>query len=135
MIPIDELLARLEGVKPNGENRWVARCPGHADRDPSLSIGFGREGRLLLHCFGGCDIHHIATALGLEIRDLMPDRCLAPHHRLPGNQMHQKRRAEEQRRRDEIIIEMSEESSRRNERMSQADQLKARDAFLRRKRR
>jgi hypothetical protein len=40
---------------------WLVSCPlpshgnGRGDRNPSLSVGVGRNGKLLLFCFGGCD--------------------------------------------------------------------------------
>lgn len=49
---------------------WVARCPAHADRSPSLSIREGRDGRTLLRCFAGCESTAIVRALGLSIADL-----------------------------------------------------------------
>lgn len=49
---------------------WIARCPAHADRSPSLSIREGRDGRTLLRCFAGCDSTAIVRALGLSIADL-----------------------------------------------------------------
>ena len=36
--PIDCVLSRLERVKHTGPDRWVAQCPAHDDRRPSLSI-------------------------------------------------------------------------------------------------
>ena len=33
---------------------WIAKCPAHKDSSPSLSIGVGRDGRVLVHCFAGC---------------------------------------------------------------------------------
>jgi hypothetical protein len=53
-----------------GRGRWVAQCPAHPDRSPSLSICEGDDGRLLLHCFGGCTTIRILETLGLEMRDL-----------------------------------------------------------------
>jgi len=49
---------------------WMARCPAHDDRQASLSIGDGVDGRLLLHCFAGCDLPAILAALNVEERDL-----------------------------------------------------------------
>ena len=49
---------------------WVARCPAHDDRTPSLSIAEGCDGRPLLHCFAGCPPEAVCRALGLELRDL-----------------------------------------------------------------
>lgn len=52
---------------------WVARCPAHADRSPSLSISEGDDGRVLLRCFSGCTASEITATLGLSLRDLFPD--------------------------------------------------------------
>ena len=49
------------GGRYNGRN-GIARCPAHDDRHPSLSIA-ERDGKLLLHCFAGCDYHDIVEAL------------------------------------------------------------------------
>ena len=32
----DTLLSRLDKVKLTGPDKWVARCPAHDDRGPSL---------------------------------------------------------------------------------------------------
>ena len=66
------LLDRLEAVKATGPGRWIARCPGHQDKAPSLSI---REidGRILIHDFAGCAPADILAALGLSFRDLFDD--------------------------------------------------------------
>ena len=63
------------------EGRWqgasgMARCPGHDDATPSLSIADGDEGRLLLKCFAGCAFEHIAEVLKRD--GLWPDTGDAP---------------------------------------------------------
>jgi hypothetical protein len=63
---------RLEGRRA-GEGRWNAKCPAHEDGRASLSIREGRDGRVLLHCFAGCEVLEILTRLGLEWRDLFDD--------------------------------------------------------------
>jgi len=68
-MPLEKVLERLEGVKRNGGG-FLARCPGHDDRHASLSISEGRDGRVLLKCFSGCEFEEIVAALGLEPRDL-----------------------------------------------------------------
>lgn len=68
-----EFVARLEGAISRGEGRWCARCPAHEDRSPSLSIGTGDDGRILINCFAGCDPTSVITAMGLAWRDLYPD--------------------------------------------------------------
>jgi hypothetical protein len=66
--------------QPRGrEHDFTARCPGHADHTPSLHVGEGEGGKVLLHCFAGCSIESIVGALGLELRDLFPpDRLNGP---------------------------------------------------------
>lgn len=48
---------------------YMAVCPAHADRNPSLHISEGDE-RVLLHCFAGCAVGDICAALGIEVKDL-----------------------------------------------------------------
>jgi putative DNA primase/helicase len=69
--PVERLLERLERVKRSGEG-WTALCPAHEDRNPSLSVKEGEDGRALVHCHAGCSKEDIVTAVGLTIRDLFP---------------------------------------------------------------
>ena len=69
----DVLLARLESVRPAGDGRWYARCPAHDDKSPSLSIRDTGE-KVLIHCFTGCDPEDVLHAVGLEWKDIYPDR-------------------------------------------------------------
>jgi AAA domain len=66
-----ELITRLDSVRRTS-NGWQARCPAHEDRNPSLAIGEGDDGRILLHCHAGCDVEEVVRAIGLEMRDLHP---------------------------------------------------------------
>jgi len=71
MTPVENLLQRLEKVK--GRNgSWTARCPAHDDKGPSLAIKAADDGRVLLHCFAGCDVHSVVGAVGMDISDLFP---------------------------------------------------------------
>lgn len=74
------VLDRVAGVKQVGAQRWIARCPAHEDRSPSLSIRETDDGRLLLHDFGGCEVSAVLDAIGLSFSDLF-DKPLS--HRLP----------------------------------------------------
>lgn len=69
MSAVNKLLDRLAGVKGTGPDRWIARCPAHPDKRPSLSI---RDvgGKILLHDFAGCETADVLAALGLELADL-----------------------------------------------------------------
>jgi hypothetical protein len=41
---------------------WVARCPAHDDRNPSLSLK-DADGRVLVHCHAGCPQRTVVEAL------------------------------------------------------------------------
>src|SRR5438874_8564552 len=69
---LDNVLAHLKGVRPSLRG-WKACCPAHADREPSLSIGLGEQGQVLLKCFAGCSLERIVEAMGLTLQDLFPD--------------------------------------------------------------
>jgi hypothetical protein len=66
-----DLLPFLDGARPV-RGGWLARCPAHDDRAPSLSVA-ERNGRVLLHCHAGCEVRSIADAMGLELSDLFTD--------------------------------------------------------------
>jgi hypothetical protein len=57
-----EVAKRLKARKI-ADGKWLARCPAHDDEKPSLSIGEGRDGRLLLFCFAGCSFAEVCDAL------------------------------------------------------------------------
>ena len=65
------LIHSLDGVRETGQDRWIARCPAHEDKSPSLAI---REvdDRVLIHCFAGCSVDEIVSSAGLRISDLFP---------------------------------------------------------------
>lgn len=75
-----KLLDRLDGVRQSGAGRWIARCPAHEDRSPSLSVREVEDGRTLLHCFAGCETEAVLSAVGLTLGDLFerPLGDLAP---------------------------------------------------------
>ena len=74
MSNISTLLARLEAVRQTTTGKWLARCPAHADHDPSLSIRLTDDGVVLLHCFAGCEVSAILGAVGLTPTDLFPPK-------------------------------------------------------------
>jgi hypothetical protein len=74
MSNINNLLNALQGVKKTGPNKWIARCCAHEDKSPSLAIKELEDGRILLHCFAGCDVQSIVSAIGFELQDLFPER-------------------------------------------------------------
>ena len=73
MNKINQIIERLEKVKLTGQGKWLACCPAHPDKSPSLAIKQTDDGKLLLHCFSGCQVSDIVAAVGLELSDLMPE--------------------------------------------------------------
>lgn len=78
--PTDKVLSALERcghkARPSRQGSrqgWVARCPAHDDKNPSLSIGEGGDGRVLVRCHAGCTPEKVCAALGLTLADLMPE--------------------------------------------------------------
>jgi hypothetical protein len=65
-----EQIAQHLNARRAGRSRWMAKCPAHPDRMPSLSIGTGSEGRTLLNCHAGCSVDSILNASALSRRDL-----------------------------------------------------------------
>lgn len=56
---------------------WMARCPAHDDRTPSLAIRES-QGKILLHCHGGCKQRDVIDAL--KARGLLePEKRHSPH--------------------------------------------------------
>jgi hypothetical protein len=78
MMPTESLLAKLPDAKLSGKN-WIARCPAHEDRQASLSIGEGEDGRALIYCHAGCKPDAICEAVGLRLADLMPASSKLPN--------------------------------------------------------
>jgi len=73
MTPAEKFVQRLGKVK--GRNgSWTAQCPAHEDKSPSLSIRETEDGRVLVHCFGGCDVSAVVGAVGMDLTDLFPER-------------------------------------------------------------
>ena len=77
---VDTLISRLDKVRRTGRGTWIACCPAHADKSPSLTIRETDDGKVLLHCFTGCSALEIIDAVGLEMSDLFPPR---QHHGKP----------------------------------------------------
>ncbi len=76
MRPVERLLAVLDKVRNRGDSSWMACCPAHNDKNPSLSIKETKDGDVLLHCFAGCGVDDVVAALGLEMSDLFSKQAI-----------------------------------------------------------
>ena len=70
----DTILASLERVRSTGRDSWSARCPAHDDGTASLSVREADDGKVLVHCFAGCSVHEVVSAVGMKVDDLFPPR-------------------------------------------------------------
>ena len=100
MNPIDTLLPLLQKVRKTRFDRWIACCPAHDDKSPSLSIQEQDDGTLLIYCHALCAPAHIMAAVGLELKDLYPQKML------PANYPFQRPRQKSHR---EILADLRED--------------------------
>lgn len=81
---LDEVLGILNkttGHQPKKSgNGYTTRCPAHNDKNPSLSVTEGIDGRVLLHCHSGCQLEVICDSLKISITDLFPIRSYPNSH-------------------------------------------------------
>jgi len=84
----ESIAKALDGRKVGGS--WMARCPAHHDRKPSLSIRDADDGKVLIHCHAGCDqlgVIAVLRSLGLW-KDYHPESSL---HATPRATVNKKR--------------------------------------------
>jgi len=75
---IGDFLNKLEKVRGK-RGHWVACCPAHEDKRPSLAITETDDGRILLKCFAGCSAYEVVSAVGMDLTDLFPkDQSFMP---------------------------------------------------------
>jgi hypothetical protein len=70
---IQDLLDCFQDARSAGIEKWMATCPIHQDRRPSLSIGIGNKRRALVHCHAGCTTSAILGAVGKTLSALFPE--------------------------------------------------------------
>lgn len=69
------ILSHFNKVRATSKNgSYNCLCPAHDDSSASLSIKICEDGRVLIHCFAGCDIQSILGAVGLTLDDIVPQR-------------------------------------------------------------
>jgi len=73
------VLELLDKVRPQATGQYMAGCPAHADRNPSLSVSEGEDGKVLLYCQAHCDTADVLRAMGLDWRDLNPSGGAKEH--------------------------------------------------------
>ena len=70
--PIEVVLDKLRCVRPNASGGYMACCPAHDDRRPSLWVTVRADGVVGIHCHGCCRTPDVLKALGLSFNQLYP---------------------------------------------------------------
>lgn len=118
----DNLLSCLDFVKSTGSGKWIARCPHHDDRSPSLSITEKDDGRVLIHCHAGCGAAEVLDAVGLGYSALFPEDL--------SRNYHAERKAED-RSVDELVVAIAAADRKAGKRLSDEDKERELEAMLR----
>lgn len=135
IMPAQEILDRLDQVKAVGDKKWLALCPAHKEKTPSLNIQELNDGRILMHCFGCADTQAIMEAIGLGLSDLFPE---ALEERIQPLYMARQEKVQQDNQEDEIKscelrLQLAKEMREKNERLTREDLAAERRAFLRMK--
>ena len=79
MSAVDKILSHLTRVRRSAPGKWIADCSAHESKSKqSLAVRELGDGRVLMHCFGGCSVEAVLGAIGLAMEDLFPQRLPTP---------------------------------------------------------
>lgn len=117
----EKIVNAIEHIRQTGPDSWLARCPAHDDKSPSLSIKDVGGGRTLIHCHAGCGALDVLDALGLEWGDLYP----------PQETRHRPARKELNKTVDELVVDIALADLREGKPLSADDKQRCREALLR----
>jgi len=133
-----KLLERLDKVRAAGKGSWMACCPAHDDKSPSLSITEA-DGKLLVYCHAQCPPLSVIEAVGLTWDDLFaesftkPERVMKPRtemDRVVASVLSHWKDASV----DEIVMDYCKLARKQGETLSAADLKRERQAFERTRR-
>ena len=119
-----DLVDRLEFCRSAGDGKWIARCPSHNDKSPSLSVMEKSDGRVLIHCHAGCGAIEVLEAVGLSYESLFP----ADGH-YPGRRVMAAKETI-----DSLVIEIAEYERGKGKRLTKSEIERYREALKRGKR-
>ena len=124
MADIQLLLSRLQGVKKiKGSDKWVALCPAHDDKTPSLSIRQLEDSRILINCWSGCGAIDVLESIDMNYQHLMPDDAIS-YRGIRGKTKNERLAIAES------ILEMLPLWQARGEQFTDAQKAEVREAFL-----
>ena len=131
MTPFERLLDSLEGVRKTGKN-YLARCPAHSDKTPSLSLTELDDGRVLIKCFAGCDTFEILSAVGLSLSDLFPNPGLGQQYRhFQSLSALSLKKPNDKIEHEKMILQIAKDDRANGKRLNELDLQRERLAFIR----
>ncbi|WP_342979445.1 MULTISPECIES: VapE domain-containing protein [unclassified Ruminococcus] len=89
----EEILSHFQ-VKKYGNGKAQALCPAHPDKEASLTITQGNDGKTLLKCHAGCSSESVVLAAGLKMADLFSENRLSEERRRTYIESREKRKIE-----------------------------------------
>jgi len=107
-----DLVSRLDHCRATGDGKWIARCPAHEDKSPSLSIMEKSDGRVLIHCHAGCGATDVLASVGLDYDSLFPpeiEHYPARRFKAPTETV------------DSLVVEIAEHDRAMGKRLSRTD--------------
>lgn len=129
---IEVLLSRLTKVRVGSKQHWMACCPAHADRSPSLSIRQADDGKILIKCFAGCPTDHVLSAVRLSYSDLFPslESRYAYAERVVAHQKFSAAKIKAEVERCQLRLDMAKDLRQQGIKLNSADLETERQAFI-----
>ena len=109
-----DILNRISKYRATGQGKWMAVCPAHNDRSPSLSITELEDTRVLLRCHAGCGTLDVLTAIGLSWDAVMPP----PKHPQPHYKSIDRRYQSSL---DDFVVELAEDAKEHGRKLTATD--------------
>jgi len=132
---INLILPQLSKVKQTRHNQWLACCPAHKDKSPSLGIQLLSDGRILMNCLAGCGVLDVLQSLNLNMSDLFPDGGLGEFQSFETLrnkiQASKNQKQQEEISHEELILNIADSQRKRGERLSKQDLDREAKAFMR----
>lgn len=110
---LETILAKLSKVRKSNRG-YMACCPVHDDKNPSMTITETDDGKVLCHCFScGARGSHVVEALGLTLGELFSGEFTGtydPKYKLKKTELE-----------DDLVIMMYEQGKQRGDYLTHSD--------------
>lgn len=129
---MNKLVPLLKGVKARGKGQWMACCPAHDDKDPSLAVRETDDGRVLVRCFAGCEASAVVSSVGLTLSDLFPETDKHQLRPFAFAEIERRQKAQVSSRIDHerMVIALAQADREAGKKLSKSDMDRERKAFL-----